>query len=751
VDIGVSVGASFSIQVCVFGCCVGIDISVSLGATLTVQGPPFHGSVSVDLAVATITIPFGPQPTDQPPALPWDQFSLKYIYGGDPNGYATATHLLTGLLPPVPAGGQPSPGTQDQPWKLSTEWSFQTETHMPAGQYTDFFGNTWSDPTQVHTIDIAPMYQSDVDSSHLIVLEALDNGQWVQMTSGAADERLLLRADHFTITPVIGQVSEATYHYLPPDQVPAAANTLPVITGVTIKGFAVPQNQSQLIPIAKLFDAGQSRPLPFEAPVDLSGLQFMGLTAEQLAGFVSGATTLATLIGAANLLSGSNVFSQLRLGAGLPEPGLGPMSVRALKRFRSAPPLLTPITTGLTMKPVGLPAPPVILRVPPAVPIHLEQPRLRVVLQARAQPVTDAPVSLHTSVQQVNTAGAARMAAPQLNMVAGAKLHLVAAANAPRPTSLARPGRTLRNFDFGFASGKAHLDAITQAATDIAANGVSVAAGVTHVWDVPPTAGQQIAVSGGAAARVTFLAKNGRVLGDQEFVAASQITLAVPDKCFMVAVTCLGTLPDGVAAPAPGFGAVSWASAPQSSNPVVGWQSGNHVPQVGALSILTRGSNMTLSHQYVPTRGKHVTSDAMVQISDALASQSGVETWLPPAVSVVAVLLDQQDADAVREGDLAIAVNGATLQVPPLRVTGGQRRALLYDVASRDPNIDHIVVAVGSEQGWRLAGVAGLSGQAQQWATRWNGSVPEHIVSDGPLTANGSVTVRIISSTGGPQ
>jgi large repetitive protein len=753
VDIGVSIGASFSIQVCVFGCCVGIDITVSLGATLTVQGPPFHGEVTVDLAVATITIPFGPQPHDQPPALPWDQFQLKYVYGGDPNGYATATHLLTGLLPPVPAGGKPSPGTQDQPWKLSTEWSFQTETHMPAGQYTDFFGNTWTDPTQIHSIDIAPMYQADVNSSHVIVLEAFDDktSTFVAMSAGAADERFLLKPDHFTVAPVIGQVSEATYHYLPPDQVPAASNTLPVITGVKITGFAVPQNQSSLIPIGKLIDDGRSRPLPFEAPIDINGLKFLGLTADQLSAFVANATSLATSAGAASLLSGANIFSQLRLGAGLPAPGLGPMAVRALQRYRSAPPLLTPITTGLTMKPVGQAAPPTILRVGPVLPIHLEQPRLRVVLQARPQPVSDAPASLHTTVQNVNTSGASRMAAPQLDMIAGSKLHLVAAANAPRPTSLARPGRTLRSFDFGFASGKSHLDALAQAATDFAAQGVVLPAGVTHVWDLPPVSGQQIGVRGSAAVRVTFLAKNGAVLGDQETVPAGEVTLTVPDKCFMAAVTCLGTLPDGVAAPPAAFGAVSWASSPQGRNPVVGWQSGNHVPQVGALSILTRGSTMILSHQHVPTRGKHATSDAMVQISDALASQSGVETWLPPSVSVVAVLLDQQDADAVREGDLAIAVNGATLTVPPLRVTGGQRRALLYDVASRDANIDHIVVAVGSEKGWRLAGVAGLPGQAQQWAARWNGSVPEHIVPDGSLTPNGSVTVRVIAAPGGAK
>ncbi len=46
IDIGISVGATFSIGVCFFGACVSVSVTVSLGATLTIEGPPLHGSAT---------------------------------------------------------------------------------------------------------------------------------------------------------------------------------------------------------------------------------------------------------------------------------------------------------------------------------------------------------------------------------------------------------------------------------------------------------------------------------------------------------------------------------------------------------------------------------------------------------------------------------------------------------------------------------------------------------------------------------
>ncbi|HEX3996132.1 MAG TPA: hypothetical protein VHX39_33590, partial [Acetobacteraceae bacterium] len=74
------------------------------------------------------------------------------------------------------------------------------------------------------------------------------------------------------------------------------------------------------------------------------------------------------------------------------------------------------------------------------------------------------------------------------------------------------------------------------------------------------------------------------------------------------------------------------------------------------------------------------------------------------------------------------------------------RRALLYDVSDADATAGHITVGVASVSGWRLAGVVGMPGKAQEWATDLQGKVPEHIVPDGPLTPDGSISVRMIAN-----
>lgn len=489
IDVGVSVGASFSISVCIFGCCCSIDITVSLGATLEIKGPPFHGEITVDLAIASVTIPFGPTPNTPPPALTWDQFSQKYIYNNDPNTYATAVHVISGLLPPVPPGGSPAPGTIDQPWKMASEWVFQTETRMAAVTYeAGFIGIANPTPAvdpvsgRNTNIDLGPMYISDPGSTHLLSLDQLDQeggsptfNQWVAMT-GLSQSQLL-------VEPVIGQVSEATYHYFPPDQVPAAARTVPVLVGIKVTGIVAYGNSTPQIPISKLIDAGNPRPLPFAADIDISGLKVLGAVADNLAAFAKTAGTSALLDASAQLLSGANAFSQLRIDSGLPQPGLAPMSVRSLKRYRSAPPLLTPLTTGLTMKPVGLNLPPKIAVIPDAVSVLLEQPRLRAVLQMRATAISDAPISIKTTVATLAVAKQAlRMSAPVIDTVAGARLHRVPAANAPRSTSIARPGKTLRSFDFGFAGNISGLNNFIQAEADVISKGVSLVAGATYTY-----------------------------------------------------------------------------------------------------------------------------------------------------------------------------------------------------------------------------------------------------------------------------
>jgi hypothetical protein len=52
--------------------------------------------------------------------------------------------------------------------------------------------------------------------------------------------------------------------------------------------------------------------------------------------------------------------------------------------------------------------------------------------------------------------------------------------------------------------------------------------------------------------------------------------------------------------------------------------------------------------------------------------------------------------------------------------------------------------------GARMAGIVGLAGSAQEWAIRFNGGVPEHLVPDGPSTPDGEINVRIYSAVTQP-
>ena len=43
-----------------------------------------------------------------------------------------------------------------------------------------------------------------------------------------------------------------------------------------------------------------------------------------------------------------------------------------------------------------------------------------------------------------------------------------------------------------------------------------------------------------------------------------------------------------------------------------------------------------------------------------------------------------------------------------------------------------------------------MPGHAQEWATDLHGKVPEHIVPDGPLTPDGSISVRMVPNPASP-
>jgi hypothetical protein len=166
--------------------------------------------------------------------------------------------VATGLLPAEPPGAPVAPGTAEQPWRLAAEWSFDTQTRMPARGFvlqvdsprsesqmnTAVFGR-YADLAGTYDFDIAPMYThaSDLTTLHTVVFakRAADGGfaDLVPRTSPPpADTSRIIDERLFRVRPIIGQLSEATYHYFPDLKPPAAANTVPALTGVHVEGVA---------------------------------------------------------------------------------------------------------------------------------------------------------------------------------------------------------------------------------------------------------------------------------------------------------------------------------------------------------------------------------------------------------------------------------------------------------------------------------------------------------------------------------
>jgi large repetitive protein len=739
-DIGVEIGISVSVTICFFGC-VTIGVTLSRGAQLAIAGPPFHGTVTVDAYVTTITIPFGDPPQSPPYITDWNVFKGKYLTAGDPNGSAVSAQVTAGLLPTDPPGAQPLPGTAAQPWQFGVEFKLATTTRMPASSAPGtLFGAPVGVPGNLNTLDLAPMFHLGVSSDHTLLLEQASGGGWdpAAISNGAA---------HFTITATTGNFPEATWHWNDPAHIPAAARTIAAIAGFAIDAHVVLAHQSALIPISSLVAdlPAFAKPLPFATTaIVVPVFKVYGVDAESLALAVAAAPSKAVLSAGATILSGSGAFALNRSSLGLPASGLPPLATQALQVGRSSPPLLTPLTTGLTMKPVGLPAPILATALTPVTSVLLTAPRLRAVLQSVAAPVTDAAPAAHTSV--IGLAASVLRAAPRMAppgaiippAMAGARLIVVPSAAAPRPTRAAVPARAMRNADLGAATGPAHQQALAQAATALVAGGVALGAGATHLWDVPDDTGH-FTIAGDSAVRMLCTDRSGNALSDSEFVAAGSAPQAMPKGTAMVAITCLGVLPAGAKAPVAGFGAITGLFAPTGQTAALGWQSTGTLTQIGPSRFMARGATLRVVQAHRTARNGQRSSFGTPRAGDVTGGQVGIETRLPGNIGVVLIGLDITDTTAADDGDLALAVSGGTLAATPLRVITGGRRLLLYDVSATQAAA--LLVSVASVSGHRVGAVIGLRGKAAEWANRLGTGVPDHFVPDAALSPGGSLTV----------
>jgi hypothetical protein len=777
VEIGITVGARLRIRVCFFGCCT-IHISVSVGATLHLEGPPFHGSVTADLGVISITIPFGDDARSLPPAKHWDEFVAQYVKSNDVNAGAVSAQVTAGLLPAEPAGAAVAPGTAEQAWRLSAEWALDTSTRMPArgfvlqidqphpqSQMAAFVFGRYDDLAATYDFDIAPMHTHahDVTSVHHVVIAKKPEagGAFADMVPRTlpppADASFIIDERLLRVTPTIGQLSEATYHFFPDLKPPAAANTLPALVGLHLDGIAGLHNESVVIPIGKLVDATDYRPLPFahRTPIVVAEVVTSGQAWSTLAKVAVGADRTRLMGAFATIVSrGSEEFAQLRAASGLKGPGYGPVATNALLSRRSAPPVLSALSEGFTLEPVerGVPEPR-----PPrreVAGVELKEPRLRAVMQHNVVPAGGIP-TIHTSVN--------RRRVPVVNIERelitswpspGFALMLSPAATKQQETRAARSIRTLRHPALGGAVGRKAAAALDEMAHDVRRDGVTLRAGAVHVWELPGDSAWRLRLSGRSAVRVTELTSAGTVIRDREFAVADDIDFEIASRAGMVAVGALGqssalvTRRRMTSVPAGKAGTVALTASAPRTTAVVGWHIGSHVAQVGPTTLLGRGSVITLAKPIGSNVRRHVAATGIIELSRAMLDQEVVHTQLPASVTVVGVVVDRGTRSDIASADIVIHAAGATLAESVRQVEAGSRTMFLYDVESEARDAETISVTAGLRAGLNLAGVFGGFGSAEMWANTLAGTTLSQIVPYEQLSGEGELRVRLVSHGG---
>jgi large repetitive protein len=760
-DVGIAVGARLRIEAC-FIVCVHVEISISVGAELHIEGPPLHGTVTVDLGVTSVTVPFGEQVQPVAPTLSWDAFVRKYLQSDSDETLPVGVQVSRGMLTPDPPGGEVAPGTASQPWKLAPEWSFMTETRMPVRAITfvdDANLRNWSaNPVspfarfnvsaQTYDLDIAPMKKENVEATHRVFIERLQGGAWLRFAAGDLDR------DRFRVEPRFGQVSQATYELFSGTP-PAAANTLPAALGLVINGNCeLRSNTPDIVPIAKLRDATNPRPLPFAQPDDPLWVEvrIAGRAAERYLELGEKFEHVQVLTAAHNILSGSDtVFAENRVTSGVRKRGLGSVGGHALLTQRSAAPLIAPLSTGLSMKPVERKILADALRPALVRPVQLAAPRLRAVMQSRLAATEQQAVTLRTTV----TLSKRDAAVPRIDArrdlrrevkLTGAQLRFAPRVGAPSPTRFPNTSRSLRSPQVGASVGRRHRQQFYQLEKLVNSEGALLRAGVSQVWDVP-RGGYQLQLDGDQAVRVTLLSRGGSVLEDREYGSARDLSIVLPENAAAVAISGLGQLMangEGWKVP-PSVGAVTAFAAPAGRYAATGWQSSDQVLQVGDTTLLARGSVLRLSDRALSRRTGEKSPHGVLTMSVA-AEAGSIETTLPAATRVVAITLDARIARLPNDADLELVVRGAKLASDPVRAGSGLRAIYLFDVIAepqkeKDPPALEIGVVTSDDV--RLTGVVGLGGTALAWGERLNGTVPDDWVPDGPLTAGGQTRIRL--------
>lgn len=687
ISIGIELGADFSIDIDLLFGTVHIHFSVSVGASLWLVGPPLHGEVHASLGPISITVPFGDSAPSKPDLLPWAQFRDRYVLAGDAAAIPVSVQPDSGLVPPA-TGSTPPQGSAADPWRLVPEFSVVTTTAMPASRYAGPL-HAEAPVAGSASLDLAPMGEVDVATTHRVTLSRTDA------------PLAPLDPDRFTTELRLGDFPEAVWRFR--ERPNAATNNVKGLSGVKLNAIAEAMNPSAPVPIMTLVDVGRALPLPFAAqtPAWRADAISKGNAAKTAKQRLGQGDVVRLLESGSPALAGA--ADQLGLGA----QGISGSGARSLRR-RKSPPVIAALSEGLDLAAVarGVAVVPAREQVIPAE-------RKTKLLHAAMRAVEGVgPSVIATRVSQA--AGLARRSPPKPTQKLGRLVRLPGAL--PRTALAAAPQVLLR--------GPRAKQQIARFEKRALGDGATLAAGAVQLWQLAE--GAWTLELSGDAARVVALGRAGFALLDVE--VTGQHSIRIPERAETLALWSLGTPREGTKSGS--LGAISLNEG-QRAPIAVGWHRDAPLHQVSSLAALGRGARLRWSVP-LPVR------DGFVLGARVVGPQTTVETTLPHGVSAVLVVADAVDPTAARLDDLELRVAGATLG-PPILFDGQSGEAALYPVAARAD----FSLSVGSLEAFRLKGVLGFRGRAEELAPALHGKALGDLLSDGPLGSRGSVAFSL--------
>lgn len=692
-----------------------ITISISLGARIVVSGPKFHGVATFDVGPISLTVEFGDASPPVRVPISWAQFVTKYLEEASPGVARVLTAIPgKGALPPGTKGGGASAtgtadGSAEKPFEVYSEFELSLTTTVPTQQFVALGAGPGA-PLPSQALGIAPVGTASANTALTVKLIRAADG-----TDKIGALRRNLTTGGFPVG-VWGKPQD------PSDKKVPAGDIITAMDGVRLE--AVASLVGTLPSPVRYFqvETGKRKPLPF-------------VTAQaERANFVARANALKGVLPAAATVSAMYAVANSWLARG----GSSRTAIAALERERSAPPRLGSLGEGLASAELPKPnvtltdpavAPPVDARVLPpraiavlAAPVLPEVDKLRTTVTAADVPRIAAPTL--ASVQAAGLAIPARLVRLPAAAAASTQTRTAIVTGAVPLTRMARGASAAVAMRGADADGTARLNAMTgalagagvnrqpdSAATTLRAGELAVLQLPNAIRDVDPHARRPRLVTTGAA-RVVALGHGGEVLAD------------------------LPGTPDGIDVRQGVERLLVLATGAASAPGLAGWHSGQELAYTGWSSAIGAGCMVKAEGALVRTTRQRFRAGWALG-AELVTGTTIVTTRFAQAARTVVIVLDDPTGSEAARG-LRMTLDGADRRpVQPTVVATGNRSVLLYTIAGQGP----FSVAVGSQDGWHLAGVMAGNDAPETLARRFAENGLDQIVQ--PLVAGRTGTVTI--------